>query len=118
MLAEAVVLLALMCTAELFEEHQLPPQLNFKHQLVSVPADGRCFWSALFLAIRATPRELWGWYRRPRSSLGFTDGADAEHERRLVVDWVTRLPLPDEIHHRVIKAVSADWNDVDVWIAR
>ena len=109
---QAMVLLSVLSSMELYEEASLPPRITFPYAFINVPADGRCFWSAMFLGVRATPRQIWGWSQRQRSLQGFANEPDSTYEKDMVLEWSMRLvDMPKPCRERLFSgacAISAD----------
>lgn len=112
---QAIVLLATLACIEWLPEHKLPARLSFSYVLVSVPADGRCVWSSLWLATQASRRELFGWYKRNRTAQGIAHGEeDAKRERDLVCSWALNLPdLPLHVSDRLKQGACAEHDDIE-----
>lgn len=113
MFHEAMVLLAVLCTVDFLPKSCLPPSIHWNYELVHVPADGRCFWYCIFVATQLSMRGLFGWSKRPRSSLGFCGGQDEITEREMMLNWLTRLDLPDQIRQKITKAESVEDEEID-----
>lgn len=112
-----MVLAALSCI-KLRDEDSLPQQFTLPSKIVSVPADGRCLWSACFLGAAATQAQLLGWFSRPRTACGVAfHKEDQSREKDLVVDWALRLTdMPPKSHQRLMKGESATHEDLEAWI--
>lgn len=99
---------------QLLPNELLPPRLTDKFTFVPCPADGRCFWTAVYLGAIAAKSELLGWYKRPRNSSGYTSGADAVMERDKVLQWALSLEgLPQEMEQRIRSGISADADEIE-----
>lgn len=106
-------MLATLASIELYTEKDAPPCLSHEYLLISVAADGLCFWSCLWLGVAASNIEVLGWHRRPRSEQGFTQGNDAELERSVVREWALQLPnMPSDCRDRIQKSHSAEHEDI------
>ena len=108
-----VILSALACI-EFYEAEALPPRITFQYTVVPVAADGRCFWSALWLGVESTRRQLFAWYQRTRCSMGLAGGKDGVWEKETVVDWALRLvDMPPRTREGIMTGRCADSADVD-----
>ena len=109
---QGMVLLSVLSSVELYEEASLPPRITFRYVFINVPADGRCFWSAMFLGFRATPRQIWGWSQRQRSKQGFANEPDSSYEKDMVLEWSMRLvDMPQPCRERLIAGHCANSAD-------
>ncbi len=113
--AQAGVLLAMLACVEFFDDIQIPRRLPHAFRIVEVGADGRCFWSSLFLAVRATRAELYAWGCRGRSQKGFCYGKkDLELEQNLVLAFGESLTsMPAGCHERFARGHCAHDKDID-----
>ena len=109
------MLLSVLACIELYPDDKLPPRLNFSYKLVEVPADGRCFWSCLWLGSQATKFQLYAWYHRKRNPQGIAEGKeDAGREKDLVCHWALRLvDMPQSCHNRLMRGECAQQSDAD-----
>lgn len=108
------MILACLSCIEFYPIDKLPPRLLMEYQLIKVAADGRCFWSCMWLATTASKKQLWGWFNRQRTSQGvaFTK-SEANMEKDNVVDWALRLTdPPPATRERVMKGESAIMEDL------
>lgn len=109
-----MVLLACLATIEFFDDSSIPPRLVWGYEVVPTAADGRCLWTSLWLATKATKRQLYAWFHRPRNATGVTSGKDAIMEKDFVCDWALRLEyMPAETRKRVINGITAETADID-----
>eukprot|EP00435_Cladocopium_sp_Y103_P033811 s1426_g8.t1 len=116
---EACVVLAALCSAELFLPEDCPPRVIFPWKFMNVAGDGRCMWSSLFLATAATKGQLFSWYSRQRNAQGTClSSTDAALERDLVCDWALRLTdMPKETHARLMKGRLSEMEDLEPRLA-
>lgn len=89
--SKALVILFVLASIEFWEPSQLPPKLNYPYIELHIPADGRCFWSSLFLGTEASSAQLWSWAHRARTTTGFASGEDMALEKNLVWEWLQGL---------------------------
>lgn len=111
-----MVLAAVLAVTEFFVEEAMPkPMPEIFH--VPVAADGLCFWSCMYLGCKASQRQKWLWYHRPRSAQGFaTSESGAHNEEMIVKTWAEGLnggDLPPETKGRLLKKESANHDDLD-----
>ena len=116
-LPEALAILATLVSIQFWEEELIPPSISFHPRVVQTAADGRCFWTSLWLATQATPTQLWSWTKRARSQTGFAQGDDLMLEKKLVWDWLKNYfnDMPPETKFRVEKAICAEHEDHVSW---
>ena len=114
---EACVVLAALACAKLFPSGSIPPKLMTESKIVDVAADGRCFWSAVWLGVAATKVQLLGWFKRGRTANGFAyHKEDISKEKDLVCHWALRLTdMPRKCHERLVKGKSSEREDIDTW---
>ena len=117
---QALAILSLLLSVQLHEEDSLPPSLSFKHFVVKCPADGRCFWSALWLATQASPTQLWAWAHRSRNTTGFAQGGDIVVEKNLVWDWLKQYlnDMSPSTKNRVQNSIPATVEDHVSWFLK
>lgn len=91
--------------------------------VVSVPANGICFWPCLFLAVQCAPKDLFGWFVQPRNSSGFCTPSRAKFEEDTVYLWAMGLknlfpahPMPKETRLRLRSKHSATHEDIAIWL--
>ena len=89
--SKALVMLSVLASIEFWEPCQLPPRISFPYLELQIPADGRCFWSSIFLGTQASSAQLWSWAHRARNSTGFASGEDMLLEKNLVWEWLQQL---------------------------
>ena len=113
-----MVILAALTSIELYAEDNKPPRVG-PAVLVRVPADGLCFWSCLYLAANATPRELWAWNKRSRNTLGFPANQEYAVEQDKVFLWalglsrICNIEWPSCTKHRMRNKRSAEHEDME-----
>lgn len=106
-------MIAVLASVEWYAADEIPASLAEKTTVVKVPGDGGCFWSALWLACRATPTEVFAWWRRPRNSSGFPNSSDYTVEKGMVEMWAMSLPnIPDFVKKRIKMKYSAEKEDM------
>lgn len=111
--------MAALACIEFFPTFKLPPRLRSSYQFVNVAADGRCLFSCLYLALKATKEEVFGWYHRPRSKTSGIpiSSEDFVNEKKVVVDWGSQLPgIPDDTQSRLIRSYCAEDPDIEAHI--
>ena len=119
LLAKGMVLLSALGSIELFDFPQMV--LPSGSGVVQVPADGLCFWSCLFLALAASPEQLWAWHMLPRSATGFPDSATYAEQKSRITMWALDIgrmigqQMPPETRRRIYKHESAEHEDLDPW---
>ena len=113
--AKAGVLLATLACIEFFDDIQIPRRLPHSFRIVDVAADGRCFWSSLFLGVQASRAELFSWGARGRSQRGFCYGKkDLELEQKLVLAFGENLTsMPVGCRERFERGLCAHDKDFD-----
>ena len=113
--AKAGVLLATLACIEFFDDIQIPRRLPHSFRIVDVAADGRCFWSSLFLGVQASRAELFSWGARGRSQQGFCYGKkDLELEQKLVLAFGENLTsMPVGCRERFERGLCAHDKDID-----
>ena len=111
-----MVLAAVLAVTEFFLEEAMPKWMPEVFH-IGVAADGLCFWSCLYLGCKASQRQKWLWYHRPRNAQGFaTSETGAKNEEMTVKVWAEGLNggnLPPETKERLLKMDSARHEDLD-----
>ena len=114
-ISKAVVVLAVLSCLELFPFDKLPPRILWKYKLVTVPGDGRCVFSCVWLGTAAKQKELLGWYVRKRNQSGCClESVDAQRETRMVLDWASNLPnMPPQTRDRLLSGHISIHSDLE-----
>ena len=112
---KAVVLLAFLASVELLPDVDVPQRLVNPFRLINVPADGRCWWSAVWLGHRATKAQLFGWFNRKRNHQGVPlSGPEGQDESKLVMAWALGIEnMPPECHKRLLMSQMVQSGDME-----
>lgn len=112
--SEALVIASVLASVELWPPELRPPTMQFAPQVLKVAADGRCFWSSLWLATKATKTQIWSWAHRVRNGCGFAGGNDLKVEKELVWEWLETLleTMPEGTQERVKNSIPAENDDL------
>ena len=85
----SIALLASLVSIELFPPEQVMPSLAHNVE-VNVPADGRCFWSCMYLH-HCDQEQIKTWSAVPRNASGFALCVERQKTEELFVQNFTRL---------------------------
>lgn len=113
-ITKAIVVLAVLACVEFYPFDKLPPRILWNYKLVTVPGDGRCMFSSVWLGTVATQKQQVGWYLRKRNQCGFCmDSVDAKREETMVMDWASNLPdMPQKTRARLQCGESSTHEDL------
>lgn len=118
-LDKALVLLAALCSIELWDEPKPSPELKLPAPVIVVPTQshGGSFWSSMFIALVGTPQQKFWWHLRERDGLGVpTSEPHKVLENDMVGDWIHKLTgcgLPKPAHERIENGQQAVQEDFD-----
>lgn len=113
---QAMVIISALASICLYDAESSPPKVPTPAIVVRTSAGGLSFWSSLWLAVAATPLQLFAWYARPRNKAGLCQPADQLQERTLVLDWAVEVDgLSAASRDRIHQHESATCDDIDPW---
>ena len=113
---KAMVIISALASISFHDDGRSPPTVPTPAIAVRTQASGLSFWSSLWLAVAATPLQLFAWYARPRNSAGSCQPQDQLLERELVFDWAVAIDgLAAACRDRIHQSESATYADMDPW---
>ena len=108
------MLLSALASIHVFPASDGPVCLPEETVLLRTGPNGVCFWSCLFLHLRASAPQLAGWHQRPRNQSGFPCPEDCKFELQMVMDFGESLKeMPAETRMRFRKNREAVHTDID-----
>ena len=126
MCPKGMVILSALACIQLFDERtqQLQNEVTLpESEPIQTPSDGLCFWSCMYLAIQAAPKDVFAWHAQPRNANGFPAPERAKTEQDAVFLWAMNLkqvfqdlaPMPEGARYRLKNKISANHDDMDAW---
>ena len=114
---KALVILSALASIELHETSSRP-ELPQHTTLVKVPCDGLCFYYCLWLALQATPAQLFSWTLRTRNACGIPAQGEYQEEKQNALLWALDLQrmanrcMPRAMRRRISECQCAEQADL------
>ena len=121
-----MVILAALACIELYDDESMDTkeiQLPAESIVIQTASNGLCFWTCLYLAVQASPPEVFAWFVQPRNTNGFPSATRMKEEDQTIYLWAMGLkqvfqdhhPMPEGTRHRLRNKISATHEDMDPW---